>query len=163
MKLLPHPLLSLTLVLLWLLLQNSFDAGNLLLALTLGWLIPLFSLRFWPERVRIRRPKTLLRFLLIVFYDIALANLTVAWRVLRGPQHIAPAFIDYPLQLRNDLAISLLANTICLTPGTVSACLSADRRRLLVHALDAPQPEEVAHSIRERYEQPLKEIFENDE
>jgi len=119
------------------------------------------------EQLRCRqpaaRPAARLADPAVVLYDIALANVAVAWRVLRGPRHLSPAFIDYPLALRNDLAISLLANTICLTPGTVSARLSADGRHLLVHALDAPDPEEVAASIRARYEQPLQAVFESEE
>jgi len=57
------------------------------------------------------------------------------------------------------LAVSLLANLICLTPGTVSARLSANRRQLLVHALDCADPAALAASIKSRFEAPLKEIF----
>jgi multicomponent K+:H+ antiporter subunit E len=55
----------------------------------------------------------------------------------------------------------MLANTICLTPGTVSARLSPDQRTLLVHALDAPDPGCGARSDQARYEAPLKEVFES--
>ncbi|MDD3530155.1 MAG: Na+/H+ antiporter subunit E, partial [Gallionellaceae bacterium] len=137
MKLLPHPLLSLALALIWLLLNNSVAPGQLVLGLLLGWLIPLFTRAFWPDRVRIRRPVVLLRLVGVLLYDIVVANLAVARRILGDPDRLAPAFIEVPLDLTSDLAISLLANTICLTPGTVSARLAADRRSLLVHALDA--------------------------
>jgi multicomponent K+:H+ antiporter subunit E len=74
---------------------------------------------------------------------------------------LQPAFIEVPLDLTSELAISLLANTICLTPGTVSARLSPDQRTLLVHALDAPDPDAVRDLIKTRYEAPLKEVFES--
>ena len=81
--------------------------------------------------------------------------------ILAGPRVLRPAFIVVPVDLKNELALSMLANTICLTPGTVSARLSPDRRTLLVHALDAPDPEAVGAAIKARYEAPLKEVFES--
>lgn len=159
-RFLPHPLLTPALAAVWLLLNNSLAPGHLLLGALLGWLIPLFTLRFWPETVRIRRPGTLLRFIAVVLADIVVANFAVAWRILRGPSKLRPAFIEVPLDLESDLAISLLANTICLTPGTVSALLSEDRQTLRVHALDAPDPAALREEIKSRYEAPLKAVFE---
>jgi multicomponent K+:H+ antiporter subunit E len=159
-RLLPHPLLTPALAAVWLLLNNSAAPGHVLLGLLLGWLIPLFTLRFWPEPVRVRRPWLLLRLLAVLLADIVVANLAVARRILGDPARLAPAFIEVPLDLTSDLAVSLLANTICLTPGTVSARLSDDRRTLLVHALDAPDPDATRALIKARYEAPLKEVFE---
>jgi multicomponent K+:H+ antiporter subunit E len=159
-RLLPHPLLSLAVILVWLLLVNSLSPGQILLGLTLGLVIPLVTRSFWPERSRIRRPLTLLRLLGVVAYDILTANIAVARLILTPNRPARPAFVIMPLALRTDLAISLLANTICLTPGTVSARLSADQRELLIHALDVDDPETLVETIRERYETPLREIFE---
>jgi len=161
LRLLPHPLLTPTLAVIWLLLNNSLAPGQIILGTLLGWLIPLFTLRFWPESVRIQKPWVLMRFLLVVLVDIFLANMVVAIRILGSPQRLQPAFFELPLALKSDLAISLLANTICLTPGTVSAYLSPDRRTLLVHALDAPDPDAIRDEIKARYEAPLKEVFES--
>lgn len=160
-QLLPHPLLSLVLALIWLLLNNSVAPGQLVLGALLGWLIPLFTWRYWPEAVPIRKPGILLRLLARLLMDILVANLAVARRILGRPARLRPAFIELSLSLESDVAVSLLANTICLTPGTVSARLSQDRRTLLVHALDAPDPEALAEAIKTRYEIPLKEVFES--
>jgi multicomponent K+:H+ antiporter subunit E len=65
------------------------------------------------------------------------------------------------LDLKTDMAISLLANTISLTPGTVSAYLTRDRRTLVVHVLDLRSPEGLATGLKARYEAPLKEVFES--
>jgi multicomponent K+:H+ antiporter subunit E len=156
---LPHPLLTPTLAVIWLLLNNSAAPGQIVLGLLLGWAIPRFTLAFWPERVRIRAPRSLLRFAGVFLYDVLVANLSVARLILVGPRALRPAFVTVPLDLTDDLAISLLANTICLTPGTVSARLSADRRQLLVHALDCSAPDELVATIKTRFEAPLKEIF----
>lgn len=159
-RLLPHPLLTLLLAAVWLLLSNSAAPGHILLGLLLGWAIPFFSRHFWPEPVQIRNPRILLRFTAVVLYDIVIANLAVARLILGRPQQLRPAFVPMPLDLTSDLAISLLANTICLTPGTVSAQLSPDRRTLLIHALDVADHDELIASVKERYEAPLKKVFE---
>lgn len=159
-RLLPHPLLTPILVVIWLLLVNSVSPGQILLGLLLGWAIPVFTLKFWPERVRIHRPLTLVRFIALVVYDILVANITVARLIIAGQRALKPAFVKVPLELRSDLGISLLANTVSLTPGTVSAWLSPDRRSLLVHGLYVKDPQALIAEIKGRYEKPLKEIFE---
>ena len=159
-RLLPHPLLTLTLVILWLLLVNQLSAGHLVLGALLGWLIPFATSGFWPEPIRIRHPLSLLRYLVVFIYDIVRGSFHVAYLIVRGPAHVHPAFVPVPLTLKTDLAISLLANTISLTPGTVSAWLSADKRTLIVHALDTGDADALIAEIKQRYEAPLKKIFE---
>lgn len=159
-RLLPHPLLTPALTVVWLLLANSVAPGQIVLGVLLGWAVPLFTLRFWPETVRIHRPLVLLRFVGVVLLDILAANLTVARLILGRPARLRPAFALVPLALKSDLAISLLANTICLTPGTVSSRLTPDRKHLLVHALDSVDSDRLVATIKARYEAPLREIFE---
>jgi multicomponent K+:H+ antiporter subunit E len=159
-RLLPHPLLSAMLLVIWLLLVNELSIAHLLLGALLGWAVPLYTARFWPDQVHVRRPLLLLRFLAVVLYDILVANLTVARLILGRQERLRPAFIVMPLALRGELAISLLANTISLTPGTVSTYLTADRRCLIIHSLHTTAPEELLATIRQRYEAPLKEILE---
>ncbi|MFP5410154.1 MAG: Na+/H+ antiporter subunit E [Gammaproteobacteria bacterium] len=157
---LPHPLLSVMLTLLWLLLVNDLSAGSLVLGALLGWLIPFATSRFWPEQIRIRHPGVLARFLGVFAVDIVRGSFHVAWLILKGPARLRPAFVEVPLDLTTDLAISLLANTISLTPGTVSAWLSLDRKILVVHTLDTDDAAALVAEIKQRYETPLKQVFE---
>ncbi|SNX59043.1 multisubunit potassium/proton antiporter, PhaE subunit [Nitrosomonas ureae] len=159
-RLLPHPILSPTLTVLWLLLVNSITPGQIVLGLLLGWMIPLLTQRFWPEVVTIRKPFTLLRYIGLLLLDIIMANFTVARLILGDLDRLKPVFIQLPLSVTSDLAISLLANSITLTPGTVSARLSEDRRYLLIHALNEADPDTLIATIKQRYERPLQEIFE---
>lgn len=159
-RLLPHPLLSTILVVLWLLLVNDFSVGQLLLGITLGIGVPLYTGRFWPAQIKVRRPLLLLRFVLVVLYDILVANIAVARLILGRQDTLKPAFVVMPLALQTDFAISLLANTISLTPGTVSAYLSADQRCLIVHSLHTTDSDELLATMRERYEAPIKEFLE---
>jgi multicomponent K+:H+ antiporter subunit E len=157
--LLPHPLLSLMLLLLWLLLNNSASPGHLILGGVLALLIPLFTRRFWPEPAVVRRPGVALRLTGIVLWDILVANLTVA-RIVLGPRkHIRPKFVQVPLDVEGPVARTVLASVISLTPGTLSATLDAERHRLLVHALSEDDPRALVRQIKSRYEAPIKEIF----
>ncbi len=159
-RLLPHPMLTLILTGIWLLLVNSIHTGQIVLGLLLGWMIPLLTTQFWPEKARIYKPFHLLRFAGIILIDIVQANFTVARLILGSPDCLQPAFVSVPLILKSDLAISFLASVITLTPGTVSAHLSHDRCYLLVHALHVSNTEDLVNTIKSRYEAPLKEIFE---
>lgn len=158
-KFLPHPIITPALTLVWLLLNNSFAPGHIVLGLLLGWAIPRLTIDFWPDTVRIHKPAALLRLFGVFMWDILVANLNVARLVLAGPKHIRPAFVAVPLDMDHAFAISLLANIISLTPGTVSAQLSEDRRSLWVHALDTDNPDALIAEIKTRYEAPLKEAF----
>ncbi len=157
---LPQPFLSLFLWLVWLLLVNTVSPGHILLGALLAVLLPLLTARFWPERPKIHRPWKLLRYIGVLLLDIGLANLTVARLILGPTRKLRPAFIQLPLELQSEFAISILASTISLTPGTVSSDLSPDRKTLLIHALDIESEAEVIDHIKQRYEKPLKEIFE---
>jgi multicomponent K+:H+ antiporter subunit E len=162
-RFLPHPLLTVSLAILWLLLVNRFSAGHVVLGTLLGWLIPFATSPFWPEHIRIRHPLALMHYLGIFVIDIVRGSFLVAWLILLGPARLRPAFVQVPLVLRTDLAISLLANTISLTPGTVSAHLSADKRTLIVHTIDTGDADALVAEIKQRYEAPLKKIFEEED
>ena len=160
-RLLPQPLLSLTLLATWMLLSNSLSPNQAVLGSALAIAIPWFSARFWPQQTKMRRPLLMIRYIGRVLFDIVVANIAVA-RLILGPQSkLKPTFIHYPLQLRDTFAITVLANTISLTPGTVSSDVAPDHSWLLIHGLDVGDKQALIEEIRARYEQPLKEIFES--
>lgn len=157
---LPHPALSIYMWGLWLLLVNDVTAGHILLGAVLAWLIPFLTQRFWPEAMTMHKPLVATRFVLLVLWDIVIANAVLAVRILGPSSKLRPAFMVLPLDLQQDFAITLLASTISLTPGTVSADLSPDRRALLIHVLHVDDIDASISAIKQRYEVPLKEIFE---
>lgn len=160
-KLLPHPLLSLMLWIIWLLLNNTVAPGHMLLGAILAIAIPLLTSAFWPEKVCMRHPFTLLKFIAVVMWDIMVANVIVAKLILGNKNNLQPKFLHIPLDIEDPIAISLLANTISLTPGTVSCDVSDDRKTLLVHGLHEEDPAATVNEIKQRYEQPLKKVFES--
>lgn len=159
-RLYPHPILSLTLVLLWFLLVNHLQLGSLVMAVILATLIPLLTARWWPDRPEIRRPLALVGYGILVLWDVLVANFQVARIILFLPaDRIRSAWICVPLDLTSPEAISLLAGTITMTPGTLTADIAADGRALLIHALHAPDPDAIRDEIKARYESRLKRIF----
>lgn len=159
-RILPQPLISTTLLGTWLLLHNDVSAALLLSGVLLAVLLPLWTLRFWPEYPRTVRVLPLLRLIGIVLYDIVVANLRIAVLILGPRRRLRPHFIVVPVSLRQPFPITLLTSIISLTPGTVSANLSGDRRSVLVHDLNVDDPQAAITRIRHRYEEPLMEIFE---
>ncbi|WP_068113173.1 Na+/H+ antiporter subunit E [Tropicimonas marinistellae] len=157
----PHPQLTAFLVMIWLLLVNTITPGNLLLGVILGILIPGVTQPFWPDRPRVRRPLRAIEYILIVLWDICVANVAVARIILfKSNADTQSRWIVVPIELRSPEAITILAGTITMTPGTVTAMLSADAGHLLVHCLDTDDPDAVRDEIKDRYERRLKEIFE---
>ncbi|MGY4878016.1 Na+/H+ antiporter subunit E [Vreelandella aquamarina] len=157
---LPTPVLSVLLLLVWLLLVRSVSFGQIVLGGALAVIIPLVTYRFWDAAPRIGKPIKLLRFALRVLKDIVIANFEVAVLIANPWRELRPHFIEYPLILEERFTITLLASTISLTPGTVSANLRMDGKTLLIHALDVDDEDALIEQIRQRYEQPLKEIYE---
>lgn len=157
---LPHPVTSALIAAVWLLLNQSASAGNLVLAALFAVTIPLVLVPLRPVRLRLRRPGVALRLLGVFLYDVVVSNIEVARRVLGPEAAIRPGFVWIPLDLREPHAIATLAAIITLTPGTLCADLAEDRRHLLVHAFNVDDPEALIAGIKQRYERPLMEIFE---
>lgn len=160
-RLIPHPVLSVTLTIVWLALVNKVTLGNLALGGALGIVVPTITAAYWPDRPKLRRPIAIAEYMLVVLWDILVANVQVAAIILfRRQRNIRSHWIDLPLELTSPEAITVLAGTITMTPGTISATLSADARSILVHCLHTDDPGAVRANIKTRYERRLKEIFE---
>lgn len=158
--LMPHPLLTIILTIVWMLLQNEISAGMIVFGFILGVIIPWSTSIWWPDTPKGFRAGKMISYSFIVIWDIIVANIEVAWIVLTVPtSKLKPAWIVVPLTLREPEAITMLAGTITLTPGTVSADLSDQGHSLLVHVLHTDDPDAVRDDILTRYEARLLEIF----
>ena len=160
-RLVPHPHMSVLLALVWVLLANEINTGTVLFGAVLGIAVPLATSVYWSRRPRIGAPSVAIAYALIVLWDIIVANIQVAYLVLfRRGDRLRSQFVTIPLDARTPEAIAVLAGTITMTPGTLSADLSADGRALLVHCLDTGDPAATAAGIKHRYERRLRRIFE---
>ena len=158
-RFLPSLPLTLAIIVFWLLLVSEVNAAQFTLALALGLVIPLYAARIDREFARIGTLRPLPRLFVVLVWDILMSNVRVARQVLGRESRIHSGFIWYPLEIGNIHGITALACCITLTPGTVTAALSDDRRYLLVHVLDLSDEAGLVESIKRRYERPLMEIF----
>lgn len=156
----PSPIHFALLMVFWLLLTYRFTFANFLLAAFWAWLIPLSVGRIRAKVAAVQKPLKFVFFIGLLLGDIIVSNIVVARQVLGSPKRLQPGFIAIPLDLTGALPITILASTISLTPGTVSLEISEDRAKLYVHALHVIDETLMIDRIKQRYEKPLKEIFE---
>ncbi|MEH3034863.1 MAG: Na+/H+ antiporter subunit E [Sphingomonas adhaesiva] len=135
-------------------------SAGIVLGAVFALVLPKFTQPFWPDRPRIRFRRALLGYLAIVLLDIVVANFHVARLILfRRNRDLRSRWLTVPIRLTTPEAITMLAGTISLTPGTVSSDVSADGRFLLVHALDVADGAAEIARIQMRYEARLQRIF----
>lgn len=160
-RLFPAPLLSAAILVLWLLLNRSMGAGQVLLGLLVAVAAPWLSAPLRPTPVRIRRPATVLRLFLAVLRDVIVSNAQVAWLILtkrkEGPR---AAFVAIPLDLRDPNGLAALGLITTVVPGTVWSEFSLGGDMLLLHVFDVEDTAAFITHYKERYERPLREIFE---
>lgn len=158
-RILPHPGLTALLVIVWMVMVNDLSFGTLFLGVVVGLAVPKFTDAYWPARPKLNFIAGI-AYVALVIRDIIVANFEVAAIILFKPNHkLRPAWLAIPLELDSPEAITVFAGTISLTPGTVSADVSACGRYLLVHALHAPDPAAEIARAKARYETRLKRIF----
>jgi multicomponent Na+:H+ antiporter subunit E len=155
-------LAGLVLALMWGAITGTFTLGNLMLGGGVGFLA------LWLMRHQITRPTLFRRFRQAVsltalfLYEMLVSALRVAVLVLSPnmKRHLKPAIIAFPLSVKTDPEIALLANLITLTPGTLSVDVSSDKKTLYVHALSMPDRQKLIDDIANGFEKKIKEVFE---
>ena len=157
-RLLPMPWHSVMLTMVWLLL-NGWSLGQLVLGLFLGWLIPVLVWPYVRGHQRVRHLGKAAVYVLRLLWDIVVANIDVARRVLMPNHLLQPGWIAYPLHMSEPFPVTVLASSVSLTPGTVSVEVSDDRSVLFIHVLHLEDEAALIRFIYDRYEKPLKEVF----
>lgn len=160
MRLVPHPLLSLALTLMWLLL-NRFSPGHLLLGAAIGLFAGWVFQKLEPKGPRIRAFWPLIRLMGIVSIDIIRSNIAVAWLILTNGRNGArrSGFVEIPLRISNPSALALLALIVTATPGTAWMEYRPGSGMLLLHVFDMIDDDAWRSLIRDRYEALLLEAF----
>lgn len=164
--------LNIILALTWTMFNGHFTWGNLFLGFVLGYLIlsispPMlgtspyfrgkeFSIRF---PAALRRTVRLLQFALFFLKELFLSNINLAIDVLTRKDRMKPRIIGVQLDVTADGQITILANLISLTPGTLSLDVSTDKRTLYIHFLYADDRERAVRGIKNGMERWIKELF----
>ncbi|MBZ0161586.1 MAG: Na+/H+ antiporter subunit E [Notoacmeibacter sp.] len=152
-------LINILLALAWGAVTGSFSLLNLLFGFLLGAGV-LYLIR---EQVGslgyFQRARRVVSLALLFVYELVLSAWRVAVLVLTPNMNLKPGIFAYPLKVDRDFEITLLANLITLTPGTLSVDVSEDRSILYVHAIDCSDPEGTRQDIAEGFERKIMEAF----
>ncbi|PAU71296.1 Na+/H+ antiporter subunit E [Vreelandella alkaliphila] len=150
---------NLLLGLAWVLLSGDFTGLNLLVGMIFGYIALLLiepqveALKGYPARV----PR-IIGFVGFFIKELVQANLRVAFDILTPPWHMKPGVIAFPLSAHTEMEITMVANLISLTPGTLSLDVSDDRKVLYIHAMFLDDEEELRNNLKEMEHRAL-ELF----
>ncbi len=150
---------NLLLGLAWVLLSGDFTGLNLLVGMVFGYIALVLiepqvsALKGYPARI----PR-IIRFLGFFLKELVQANLRVAFDIVTPPWHMQPGVIAMPLSVRTEMEITMVANLISLTPGTLSLDVSDDRKVLYIHAMFLDDEEELRRNLKEMEHRAL-ELF----
>lgn len=160
LAIIPHPILSVALFIVWLLMNSPFGTGSVVIASLVALLVPHVMRAMAPDRVKVRNPVAILRLAGRVITDALHSNWKVALLILGKRKHERKSgFVRIPLQLSNRYGLAALAIIITSTPGTLWVQYDRYKRVLLLHVLDLEDDDDWSAIVKERYETLLMEIF----
>lgn len=152
-------LINVLLALAWAAVTGSFTFLNF----AFGFVLAMGALSLIREQVGsvgyFSRARRVISLMLLFVYELVLSAWKVAILVLTPNMNLKPGIFAYPLKVDRDFEITLLANLITLTPGTLSVDVSEDRRFLYVHAIDCSDPDAIRRDIAEGFERKIMEAF----
>jgi multicomponent K+:H+ antiporter subunit E len=159
-RFLPYPLLTASLLVMWILL-NGLSIGHLFLGSVIAIGASLAMAALQPAKPRLRRWDMIPRLVAVTLADILQSNVAVASIILQGGRRKGtPGFVLIPLELRDRTGLAVLACIITSTPGTAWVEYHSASGRLLIHVLDLIDEQAWIDLIKQRYERLLMEIFE---
>ena len=149
------------LALIWAAITGTFTGLNLLLGAAIGAVAVLLLRRDLARPVALGRVRKIISLALLFFYELGASAVRVALVVLSPDlkSGLRPAIIAFPLTVKSDAEITLLANLITLTPGTLSVDVSEDRSVLYVHALNFGTREALIADIANGFEAKVREVY----
>ncbi len=153
-------LLNVLLAIAWAALTGQLTPENIAGGFVLGYILLVVSRRALGSASYVTRVPKVIGFLAYFFWQLFLSNIRVAYEVLTPRLYAKPAIVAVPLDIRSDLEITVLANLITLTPGTLSLDVSSDKRVLYVHAMFVTDIEKFRADIKNGFEKRVKELFE---
>lgn len=153
--------MTLFILVLWLLLATEITFGQVLLGFIIAFFLMVFSLRMRPDLAFPRKPITTIKLICLVIYDVILSNLHVAWLVINPRRKdLTSGYVYIPLDIRDPHGLAILGCIVTFTPGTVWSGLTEKDFILRLHVLDLKDEAAWFHTIKNRYEKNLLEIFE---
>lgn len=144
----------------WMFLNGNLEFMNFVEGFVIGFVILWMSTFAKASSIYFSKIPKVFNFIIFFIYELVVANIKVAYDILTPEHRMNPAIVAVPLDVKTDIEISLLANVITLTPGTLSLDVSNDNKILYVHAAYVKDTDEFINDIKNGFEKKLMEIFE---
>ncbi|HUG47191.1 MAG TPA: Na+/H+ antiporter subunit E [Candidatus Limnocylindria bacterium] len=152
-------LANLLLALVWGAMTGDFSLANLSVGFLFGFVVIFASQRVMGQPAYASRVLTVVSFLLFYLRELVLANVRVAIDVVTPRLRARPGVVAVPLDARTDAEITLLANLMTMTPGSLTLDVSDDRRVLYVHAMYVGDPEDFRRHIKDEFERRVLDML----
>jgi multicomponent Na+:H+ antiporter subunit E len=152
-------LANLLLALVWAAMTGNFGLDNLLVGFVIGYVVLFLAQHVIGESTYFGRAGRVLRFAVFYVVELFKANLRVAADVVTPAHRSRPGVVAIPLDARTDAEITVLANLITMTPGSLSIDVSEDRRVLYVHAMFVEDADEFRRQLKENLERRVLEML----
>ena len=153
-------ILNMILALTWMFLTTSATGSSFIIGYLLGAIILYLFRRFFDTPFYLRKVVAVVKLILIFIKELLIANFDVFKAILRPKLELKPGIFSYKTALKKDWQITLLANLITLTPGTLVMDISPDNQTLYIHALNVGEIDEMTAGIRDSFERIIKEVSE---
>lgn len=150
---------NLALAILWAAVMGSIDSANLVTGFVFAYLVLWFMRPALGETSYFRKAPQAVGFALFFIKELVRSNFRVALDVVSPRSRRRPAIVAVPLDVTSDEEITMLANVVTLTPGTLSLDVSPDRRTLYVHGMFVDDPEVFRREIKDGFERRVRELL----
>jgi multicomponent Na+:H+ antiporter subunit E len=150
---------NLALAVLWAAVMGSIDPANLIVGFVFAYLVLWLSRPALGETSYFRKAPQAIGFALFFIKELIISNVRVAHDIVTPKSHMRPAIVAVPLDVTSDEEITMLANVVTLTPGTLSLDVSPDRRTLYVHGMFVDDPEDFRREIKDGFELRVRELL----
>ncbi|WP_226656763.1 MULTISPECIES: Na+/H+ antiporter subunit E [Guptibacillus] len=151
-------IINLIIAVLWMFLFESYSFSTFFIGYLFGIGLLLLMERFIPDRFYFYRLWAIIKLLFLFIKELIMANIQVV-KLVYSPKHkMNPGIIEVPIDVRTNWEITMLANLITLTPGTLTVSVAPDNMHIYIHAMDAPDADEVIKEIKGTFEKAIMEV-----
>ncbi|MED1863159.1 Na+/H+ antiporter subunit E [Fictibacillus nanhaiensis] len=151
-------ILNLLIGVIWMFLSESYSFASFIVGFVIGAALLYLLNRFIPDSYYFKHVRAILYLIFLFIKELLLANIEVLKWVYKPRLNFQPGILALPIDVKKNWEITLLANLITLTPGTLSVDVSRDQRYIYIHALDLPDVNETIVSIKESFEKAIREV-----
>ncbi|MFN3405588.1 MAG: Na+/H+ antiporter subunit E [Cytophagaceae bacterium] len=151
---------NISLVIVWLFITGQFSLRNFLLGYAVSYLVLWLSYRKTSPQY-FMKVFSLITFILFFLKELIKANLKVMYDIVTPKHYMRPGILSVPLDTQDELQITVLANLLTLTPGTLAVEVSYDKKMMYVHCMYIQNKDEVKNGIK-KFEKKVLDLLSYD-